>query len=85
MIAVCMLKEKASQYGCMVCEGVGVLTKVEGNMDKHQYVEIWVEGLMESVEKLGMDKEAFYFQQDNDPKYIPKLAAKWFEDMDINL
>ena len=54
-------------------------------MDSEQYVEILEGGLMESVEKLEMDNDSFYFQQDNDPKHTSKLIAKWLEDMGINL
>ena len=40
---------------------------------------------MESVEKLGMDEEAFYFQQDNDPKHTSKLAQNWLASIDLNV
>ena len=40
-------------------------------------------GVMESVEKLGMDGKAFYFQQDNDPNYTSKKAHQFFQDKDI--
>ena len=63
--------------------GVGILTEIEGKMDAMQYVEILEGGVMESVEKLGMDKESFYYQEDNNPKYTSKLPSKWFEDMGI--
>jgi hypothetical protein len=72
-------------WGCMGWEGVGVLTEVEGIMDAKQYVEILDAGVMESVEKLGMDEEEFYFQQDNDPKHTSKRASAWFEVNGIKL
>ena len=70
-------------WGFMGWNGVGILTEIEGKMDAKQYVEILEGGVMESVEKLGMDKESFYYQEDNNPKYTSKLPSKWFEDMGI--
>ena len=48
-------------WGFMGWNGVGILTEVEGKMDAEQYVEILEGGVMESVEKLGMDKVSFYY------------------------
>jgi len=67
-------------WGCMGWNGVGVLTEVEGKMDAAQYVEILEGGLEESVEKLGLDRDTFYFQQDNDPKHTSGLAQGWLQD-----
>lgn len=72
-------------WGSMGWNGAGILTEVEGKMDAKQYVEILEGGLMESVEKLEMDGESFYFQQDNDPKHTSKRASNWFEEQGIRL
>jgi len=40
---------------------------------------------MESVEKLEVDQEGFYFQQDNDPKHTSNCAYNWFEKNGIQL
>lgn len=72
-------------WGCMGWEGVGVLSEVEGNMDRFQYVDILSQGIPESREKLGLDGEEFLFQQDNDPKHTSNHAGKWFKDNGINL
>ena len=61
-------------------EWVGVLTEVEGKMDVKQYVEILDGEVLDSLEKLGLDRETFYFQQDNDPKHTSKLASKFFNN-----
>ena len=58
----------------------GVLTEVEGKMDVKQYVEILDGEVLDSLEKLELDRETFYFQQDNDPKHTSKLASKFFND-----
>jgi hypothetical protein len=64
---------------------VGVLTEVQGIMDKVQYCEILDEGVVESFEKLEMAEGARIFQQDNDPKHCSNLATKWFEDNNIQV
>ena len=72
-------------WGCMGWNVPGVLTEVEGRMDAKQYVEILDDGVAESVEKLGMDEEEFYFQQDNDPKHTSGLAFNWMDEHEIRV
>ena len=72
-------------WGCMGWNGVGMLIEFEGIMNDKQYVDILERGVMESVEKLELDEEEFYFQQDNDPKHTSKLAYNWFEEKGIQL
>jgi transposase len=72
-------------WGCMGWNGVGVLTEVEGNMNAVQYVEILGGGLEESVEKLGLDLNTFYFQQDNDPKHTAQLTSTWLDQQGFQI
>ena len=45
-------------------------------MNAEQYCEILEDGMEESFEKLEMEEEGCYFQQDNDPKHTSKQAKK---------
>jgi hypothetical protein len=72
-------------WGCFGWNGVGVLTEVQGIMDKEQYYEILEGGVFESFENLEMEEGEHYFQQDNDPKHTSKMAQKWFEDHNIEV
>lgn len=72
-------------WGCMGWNGVGVLSEVQGVMDSKQYVEILAGGVLESVDKLEMDRDTFYFQQDNDPKHTSKKTARFLEDKGFQL
>ena len=61
-------------WGCMGWNGVGILCEVEGKMDAKQYCSILEDGLLKSIQKLGIPEENVIFQQDNDPKHTSKLA-----------
>ena len=50
-------------------------------MNAEQYCKILEGGMEESFEKLEMEEEC-YFQQDNDPKHTPK---QWFSDNNIQV
>ena len=63
--------------------GVGKLIEVEGKMYANQYCEILDERVVESFEKLDIEKRQGCFQQDNDPKHTSWLATTWFSDNDI--
>ena len=70
-------------WGCFGWNGVGHLCDIEGRMDKVQYQEILEQHLLSSIEELEIPMDEAIFQQDNDPKHISKLVAKWFEDHNI--
>ena len=72
-------------WGCMGWNGVGKLVEVQGIMNAEQFCEILDDGVMESFEKLEMEKEERIFQQDNDPKHNSKRAKKWFEDNNVQV
>ena len=59
-------------WGCMGWNGVGKLVEVQGKINSEQYCEILEDGMEESFEKLEMEEEEHYFQQDNDPKHTSK-------------
>ena len=59
--------------------GVGKLGELSGKINAKQYCEILKYIMVESFESLEMEKEEWYFQQDNDPKHTSKQAKKWFE------
>ena len=73
-------RRKSYGLGLYGMEWDGVLTEVEGKMGAKQYVEILDGEVLDSLEKLGLDRETFYFQQDNDPKHTSKLASKFFNN-----
>jgi len=72
-------------WGCMGWNGIGMLVEVQEKMNGEQYCNILEEGVIESFEKLEMEEGAQYFQQDNDPKHISKLAKKWMEDHELEV
>lgn len=64
-------------WGCIAAGGAGKLEFIESNMDKHLYLKILKENLKQSAEQLGLDKNNFLFQQDNDPKHTSYLVKEW--------
>ena len=65
----------------MGCNGVEKLIEVEGKMYANQYCKILDERVVESFEKLNIDKWQEYFQQDNDPKHTSWLPQLGFQIM----
>jgi hypothetical protein len=72
-------------WGCFNADGPGQLCLIEGKMNAEYYQNILGSHLIASVEKLGMDRNTFIFQQDNDPKHTAKSTTKWFSDHNINV
>lgn len=72
-------------WGCMGWNGVGKLVEVQGKMNAEQYCEILEDGMVESFEKLDMEEDERYFQQDNDPKHTSRRATQWFSDNNIQV
>lgn len=62
----------------MMPEEVGYITRIDGKMNADLYTKILENELLWSVKYYNLDPDTIIFQQDNDSKYISKLAKKWF-------
>lgn len=63
-------------WGAFSARGVGKLRFIDTTMDKHMYLDILKNDLMESVRMLGLE-DSFYLVQDNDPKHSSYLVREW--------
>ena len=67
-------------WGCMMWEGVGYATRIEGKMDAELYTSILEDELQQSVEYYDKSPADMVFQQDNDPKHKSARATKWLDE-----
>ena len=72
-------------WGCMLWDGVGYGTKIDGKMDAQLYTNILEDELQESIKYYGYKATDIIFQQDNDPKHTSKMAKTWMEDHDLEV
>lgn len=70
-------------WGAFSWHGIGPLVKINGKMDKFQYLDI----LKNHMETYAFDSMPikWKFMQDNDPKHSSKLVKDWFcaEKIDV--
>jgi hypothetical protein len=67
-------------WGCMLWDGVGYATRIEGKMDAELYTSILEDELQQSVEYYDKSPTDMVFQQDNDPKHKSARATKWLDE-----
>ena len=67
-------------WDCMLWEGIGYATRIEGKMDAELYCAILDNELQQSLDHYDKSPSDIIFQQDNDPKHRSKRAEKWFSD-----
>lgn len=72
-------------WGCMLWDGVGFATKIEGKMDADLYVQILGDELKRSIRWYGKNEEDMVFQQDNDPKHKSKKATNWLDESELEV
>ena len=70
-------------WGCMTYEGIGYISKIEGNMDAKLYQDILSDELFKTIKYYNFEKNEIIFQQDNDPKHTAKSTKKWLQDNNI--
>lgn len=70
-------------WGCFSGCGMGPLIKIEGKMDRFQYLRILQEHMLPYAEE-NMPLQ-WRFQQDNDPKHTARLVKRWVQESNIPL
>lgn len=76
---------KVNVWGCVTWNGVGKLYRVQGNLERFQYLKILKGPLGASLRKNGLEKEDIIFQQDNDPKHTSKVVKAWLEESEMEI
>ena len=57
-------------WGCITCDGVGSLTKVDGRMNAKDYIKLW----FHFMTSMGPE---YSFQHDNAPCHRAKSVTSW--------
>jgi hypothetical protein len=72
-------------WGCMLWEGVGYATRIEGNLDAKLYTSLLEDELQQTMEYYSKPPENVIVQQDNDSKHTSNDAKNWVRDHDIKV
>jgi transposase len=72
-------------WGCMTAHGVGFMCKIDGKMNKEDYLEILKDDLQQTFDYYELDRETHYFQQENDSKHSSKLVQEWLDEQEFEV
>ena len=70
-------------WGCMTVNGVGIIHRIEGTLDKEKYVDIMKNTVIPSGRALaGHD---FVFQQDGATVHTAQVSMAWLKENDVQV
>jgi hypothetical protein len=76
---------KLMVWGCFAAHGVGRLYRVQGILEKYQFLRILMDELLPSVETLFPNNAPWIFQQDNDPKHTALMNQGYLRANNVNI
>ncbi len=74
--------KKIQVWGCFASHGVGRLYRVQGILERNQFLRIMEHQFLPSAQALFPDGN-YLFQQDNDPKHTAKVVKQFITDANI--
>jgi hypothetical protein len=72
-------------WGVLSWNGPGRLFRIDGKLDRWQFIRILEDGLLHSLDDAHIDPGQMIFAQDNDPKHKAKVVQAWFPENNIKL
>ncbi len=67
-------REGINFWGCFSAAGMGIFTKIEGNLNGIKYANIIENELCQSFSQMNISKEEGLLVQDKDPKHQSAVA-----------
>jgi len=71
-------------WGAFFFNGVSELIFIDGTMNSERYIQILQEGLLSLFRRHRMDKNAYVFQEDGDPKHQSHQTKYWKKKEGLN-
>ena len=72
-------------WGCILWEGIGFSTRIQGTLNAELYTQILEDELMQTLEYYGKEVEDVIFQQDNECKHTSKMAKECLQRLGLRV